>query len=209
MVFDRIGIPGAAGIVNFVVLTAALSSCNSGIFSTGRMLYTLAGFRQAPAVLRQVSRQKVPAVGLVASFGVMLIGVAINYFIPGRAFTYITSVATVCGLFVWGMIVFTHLRYRRAVDCRTAARKRASACPARRPRTGSCSASSPMVLVLLAFNKDTVIALYVAPVWVLVLVVGYFASRSHHVTSTREPAATGAAAAAAAATAAPAAQAAR
>jgi AAT family amino acid transporter/D-serine/D-alanine/glycine transporter len=71
VVFDRIGIPGAAGIVNFVVLTAALSSCNSGIFSTGR---TLAGFRQAPAVLRKVSRQKVPAVGLVASFGVMLIG---------------------------------------------------------------------------------------------------------------------------------------
>ena len=110
VVFDRVGIPGAAGIVNFVVLTAALSSCNSGIFSTGRMLYTLAGFRQAPAALRRVSRQKVPALGLVVSFSVMLIGVAINYFIPERAFIYITSIATVCGLFVWGMIVFTHLR---------------------------------------------------------------------------------------------------
>ena len=76
VVFDRVGIPGAAGIVNFVVLTAALSSCNSGIFSTGRMLYTLAGFRQAPAALRKVSRQKVPALGLVVSFSVMLIGVA-------------------------------------------------------------------------------------------------------------------------------------
>jgi len=57
VVFSKVGIPAAAGIVNFVVLTAALSSCNSGIFSTGRMLYTLAGFRQAPAALRpQVQR---------------------------------------------------------------------------------------------------------------------------------------------------------
>ena len=42
--------------MNFVVLTAALSSCNSGIFSTGRMLYTLAGYRQAPARLRKVQQ---------------------------------------------------------------------------------------------------------------------------------------------------------
>ena len=52
----------------------------------------------------------------MVSFSVMLIGVAINYFIPERAFTYITSIATVCGLYVWGMIVFTHLRYRREVN---------------------------------------------------------------------------------------------
>ena len=52
-VFERVGIPAAAGIINFVVITAAASSCNSGIFSTGRMLYTLAQFRLAPARLRQ------------------------------------------------------------------------------------------------------------------------------------------------------------
>ena len=75
VVFSRVGIPTAAGIVNFVVLTAALSSCNSGIFSTGRMLYTLAGFRQAPASLRKVSRHKVPAVGMMVSFVAMLGGV--------------------------------------------------------------------------------------------------------------------------------------
>jgi AAT family amino acid transporter len=190
VVFDRVGIPAAAGIVNFVVLTAALSSCNSGIFSTGRMLYTLAGFRQAPAALRRVSQQKVPAVGLVVSFAVMLIGVVINYFIPERAFTYITSIATVCGLFVWGMIVFSHLRYRRHVNA------------GRLPKSKFRMPASPagnwfvlgflaMVLVLLAFNEDTVIALYVAPVWVAALVVGYFASRSHHIRRTGEPGAAG------------------
>ena len=48
MVFERMGLPAAALVINFVVITAAASSCNSGIFSTGRMLYTLAHFGQAP-----------------------------------------------------------------------------------------------------------------------------------------------------------------
>jgi amino acid transporter, AAT family len=190
VVFDRIGIPAAAGIVNFVVLTAALSSCNSGIFSTGRMLYTLAGFRQAPAALRRVSPQKVPAAAIAASFSVMLIGVVLNYFIPERAFTYITSVATVCGLFVWGMVVYAHLCYRRMVD--------AAQLPESEFRMPATPAGNwfvlgflAMVLVLLAFNEDTVIALYVAPVWVVVVVVGYFASRSHHIRLTGEPGAAG------------------
>ena len=185
VVFDRIGIPGAAGIVNFVVLTAALSSCNSGIFSTGRMLYTLAGFGQAPAGLRKISRQKVPAVGLVVSFTVMLGGVAINYFIPERAFTYITSIATVCGLYVWGMIMVSHIGYRRRVAA------------ARLPESKFRMPLSPaadwfvlafllLVTVLLGFNKDTAIALYVAPVWIVVMVVGFFLSRSHHVRVRRE-----------------------
>ena len=63
MVFDHIGIPAAAGIINFVVITAAASACNSGIFSTGRMLYTLAQFKQAPRVFGRVSRRHVPAAG--------------------------------------------------------------------------------------------------------------------------------------------------
>ena len=190
VVFDRVGIPTAAGIVNFVVLTAALSSCNSGIFSTGRMLYTLAGFRQAPAALRKVSPQKVPAVGIAVSFSVMLIGVVLNYFIPERAFTYITSVATVCGLFVWGMVVYAHLCYRRLVNAGRlpASQFRMPATPAGNWFTLGFLA---MVLVLLAFNKDTVIALYVAPVWIVVLVVGYFASRAHHIRLTPEPAPAG------------------
>jgi len=179
LVFAKVGIPAAAGIVNFVVLTAALSSCNSGIFSTGRMLYTLAGYRQAPAPLRKVSRQKVPALGMTVSFAVMLLGVVINYFIPARAFIYITSVATVCGLFVWGMTVFAHLCYRRYVDS------------GRLPPSGYRLPGYPvtnwfvlaflmLVLVLLGFSKDTRIALYVAPVWAAVMLVAYITSRSQH-----------------------------
>ena len=124
MVFSKVGIPTAAGIINFVVLTAALSSCNSGIFSTGRMLYTLAGYRQAPAGLRKLSRNKVPATGMMVSFVAMLVGVLLNYFIPASAFAYITSVATGCGLFVWAMVMVAHMRYRKLVKAGPAARGR-------------------------------------------------------------------------------------
>ena len=67
MVFDHIGIPAAAGIINFVVITAAASACNSGIFSTGRMLYTLAQFRQAPHAFAKVNARHVPSSAITSS----------------------------------------------------------------------------------------------------------------------------------------------
>ena len=63
LVFEKIGIPAGAGLINFVVITAAASSCNSGIFSTGRMLYSLAKVRHAPRAFGNVSRRNVPRGG--------------------------------------------------------------------------------------------------------------------------------------------------
>ena len=60
MTFERLGIKTAAGIINFVVITAALSSCNGGIFSTGRMLYSLAQNGQAPANFATTAKNGVP-----------------------------------------------------------------------------------------------------------------------------------------------------
>jgi len=90
--FSKVGIGYAAGIINFVVLTAALSSCNSGIFSTGRMLYTLALQGKAPAAFGKLNRRHVPANGLLASAVLLLVGVILNYLVPGKVFTYVTSV---------------------------------------------------------------------------------------------------------------------
>ncbi|MGC3048195.1 amino acid permease, partial [Pseudomonas aeruginosa] len=63
--FEGLGIKYAAGIINFVVITAALSSCNGGIFSTGRMLYSLSQHRQAPAFFGNASRSGVPRRALI------------------------------------------------------------------------------------------------------------------------------------------------
>ncbi|MCX2734132.1 amino acid permease [Saccharopolyspora sp. NFXS83] len=174
--FALIGIPAAAGIINFVVITAALSSCNSGIFSTGRMLRTLSEDGHAPNAVGKLSSRAVPSRAIAVTFGAMLLGVLLNYVAPEEAFTYITSASTVGALFTWGMIVIAHLGFRRKV-----ARGEIQATAFRMPWAPYSNyvvlAFLAMVVVLLAFDSDTIIALYITPVLVIALGVGYVVSQ--------------------------------
>jgi len=171
-VFSDIGIATAAGIVNFVVLTAALSSCNSGIFSTGRMLYTLSGVGQAPRRLHRVNSRQIPASAITISAVVMLLGVAINYVVPNKAFIYITSTATAGAMWTWGVIVISHLAYRRKL-----AQGAVAASPFRMPGSPVTNwivvAFLAFVTVLLAFNSSQRVALYAGAVWAVVIVTAY------------------------------------
>jgi AAT family amino acid transporter/D-serine/D-alanine/glycine transporter len=171
-VFEKIGIPAAAGIINFVVITAAASSCNSGIFSTGRMLYTLAQFKQAPARFGKVNARHVPAAGILLSAVCMLIGVVLNYLVPEEVFTYVTSVATIGAVWTWGIIVWAHLKYREAVR-----QGRATPVSYRMPGAPLANwfvlAFLLSVLAFLAMDTGTRVALYVAPIWFALLTVGY------------------------------------
>ncbi|MFO1106057.1 MAG: amino acid permease [Amaricoccus sp.] len=172
MVFERMGLPAAALVINFVVITAAASSCNSGIFSTGRMLYTLAHFGQAPKAFGKVNKNHVPALGITVSVAVMLLGVVLNYFIPEQVFVYVTSVALVGTLWTWGMIMLAHIGYRRAV-----ARGEAAPVSFRMPgapfTNWAVLAFLVMVAIFLGFDSGTRVALYVAPVWFAILGIGY------------------------------------
>jgi amino acid transporter, AAT family len=176
MVFDRIGLPAAAGIINFVVITAAASSCNGGIFSTGRMLYTLAQFGQAPRAFAKVNRNHVPATAITTSVAVMLIGVVLDYFIPDQVFVYVTSVALVGALWTWAMMVVAHLGYRRAVA-------RGEAAPVRFRMPGAPYSNwlvlifLGMVFILLGTEESTRVAIYVAPIWFGLLGLGYHFTR--------------------------------
>ena len=172
MVFERMGLPMAAGLINFVVITAAASSCNSGIFSTGRMLYTLSHFGQAPAAFGKVNRNHIPATGITVSVIVMLFGVVLNYFIPEQVFVYVTSVALIGTIWTWGMIMLSHIGYRRAV-----ARGEAKAVDYRMPGAPVTNwlvlVFLAMVAVFLGVDESTRVAIYVAPVWFALLAIGY------------------------------------
>ena len=172
LVFDKVGIPAAAGIINFVVITAAASSCNSGLFSTGRMLYTLAQVRQAPQAFAKVSSRHVPAAGITASAILMLIGVVLNYLVPERVFVYVTSISLVGSLWTWALIVIAHLGYRKAV-----AAGEARPVSYRMPGTPYTNwlvvGFLILVAVFLSLDAGTRVALYVAPVWFAILTVGY------------------------------------
>src|SRR5262249_5111541 len=122
MTFSRLGIPAAAGIINFVVLTAALSSCNSGLFSTARMLYNLAQQGQAPRVLGRVSRSGVPVYGVSVSVALLLVGVRLNSLAPQHVFGGLPSVATFGATWPWGVILIAPLRFRRPLSADQIAR---------------------------------------------------------------------------------------
>ncbi|GGZ22334.1 amino acid permease [Streptomyces poonensis] len=185
--FAQIGIPAGAGIVNFVVLTAALSSCNSGMYSTGRMLRTLADNGEAPKVFSRLSATKTPALGITVSVLFMGIGVILNYIVPEKAFGYVTSVATAAGIWTWLMILISHVLYRRAV---VAGRLPASSFPA--PGGSVCSWIAIVFLlgvtVMIGIDADARICLYVMAGWAAALAVGWFAlkSRNPEVTTRRE-----------------------
>jgi AAT family amino acid transporter/D-serine/D-alanine/glycine transporter len=171
-VFEKIGLPAAAGIINVVVITAATSSCNSGIFSTGRMLWALAQRGQGPRVFATLSRQRVPAAAIHATAVLLLIAVALNYVVPEEVFTWVTSIALVGTFWTWGIILVSHRNYRRAV-----AAGKATAAPFRMPGAPYANWAVLAFLVavsaLLALDPGTRVALYVAPVWFALLGVGY------------------------------------
>ena len=111
-IFSNVGVPAAAHILNFVVLTAAVSVYNSAIYSNSRMLYGLAMKNEAPEFLGKLSKRGVPVNGIFVSSGITLLCVALNYFFPGKVFMVLMSVATIAATISWMTITITHLKFR-------------------------------------------------------------------------------------------------
>ncbi len=176
-VFEKLRVPAAAAIMTIVVITAAASSCNSGIFSTGRMLWTLAQQGSAPRVFARLNARQVPAAGIHASAAVMLIAVALNYRVPKEVFTWLTSITLIGTLWTWGVILVAHRNYRVAV---AAGRARAVAfrMPGAPVANWAVLAFLLAVTALLWVDDETRVALYVAPAWFGLLWLGYRFLRS-------------------------------
>jgi AAT family amino acid transporter/D-serine/D-alanine/glycine transporter len=171
--FAGIGLPAAGGIMNFVVLTSALSACSSGLFSNGRLLKRLSDDGLAPAALGRTSSRHVPARGILISGVCMLLGVAVNALMPDQAFVYITSVATLGGIWCWGVILVSHLVYRRRVRQGLVAAS-SFRLPLATPLCIATLGFLAFVLCLLGLDADQRVALYALPLWAAILVGGYY-----------------------------------
>lgn len=171
--FSLAGLGIAATVVNLVVLTSAMSSANSGIYSTSRMVFGLANDGDAPKMFGRLSSRKVPQNALFLSCVLLLGGVALLYAGKdiGAAFDMVTTVSAVCFMFVWSIILASYLVFRK-----------------RRPRLHEASTFKMpggivMVWVVFAFfgflvwalttQPDTLTALLVTPTWFAVLAVAY------------------------------------
>lgn len=115
-VFSRLGVPGAGDIMNAVVLTAALSSCNSGLYATGRVMRALSTRGEAPGFVGRMSERHVPYGGIAFTGLVLMFGVALNYAVPKMAFDIATSISSLGVVAVWGTLLWCQLRLRAAAN---------------------------------------------------------------------------------------------
>ena len=112
----RMGIPGAADVMNAVVLTAVLSCLNSGLYTASRMLFVLGARREAPQVLTRLSRRSVPLNAILASTGVGYLCVIAAYLWPTTVFMFLLNSSGAIALFVYLMISLSELRMRRQLQ---------------------------------------------------------------------------------------------
>ena len=114
-VFSSVGIPYVASIMNLVVITAALSSSNTDLYLTTRMLFSLSRGQYAPEWLGRLSEKGVPRHALAVSTGGMAAAILLAIYAPAKAFLLLYGVAVAGMLFVWIIILLTHLAFRRAL----------------------------------------------------------------------------------------------
>lgn len=171
VIFSRLGVGPAADVLNFVVLTAAISVYNSGIYSNGRMLHALAGQGNAPGIFLRLNAGKVPYVGVLFSSCCTLAAVAINYLVPEGAFMQVMAVATAAATVTWAMIVLVHVRFRMAHSA--SLRRRVFPAPFFPYANYACLAFLALVVAAMTQIDSMRTAVYVLPVWLAILYAGY------------------------------------
>jgi L-asparagine permease len=120
--FSRIGFGGAGSLMNVVVLTAAFSSLNAGLYSTGRILRSMAVNGSAPRFTARMSKNGVPYGGILLTSVIGLFGVALNAITPSQAFEIVLNIAALGVLAAWATIVLCQLRLYRLANAGTTSR---------------------------------------------------------------------------------------
>ncbi len=167
-IFDRIGIPGAAHILNLVVLTAVISVYNSGLYANGRMLHSLAEQGNAPRYLRRVSRTGVPTAGVLTSSAVTVLAVLVVFLWPEFAFQYLMSVALISAIINWSMIMITQMKFRRRIGPDGVAQLKFKL-PLARVTPWVVLAALALIVILMWFHPAYRTAVIVGPIWVALL----------------------------------------
>jgi L-asparagine permease len=175
--FGKLGVPHAGSVMNFVVLTAAFSSLNAGLYSTGRILRSMSMNGSAPTFTNRMSKRGVPYGGILLTSVIALFGIWLNYIVPSQAFEIVLNIASLGILASWASIVLCQLKLWKLSKDGLAQR------PAYRmfgaPYTGIATLLFLfVVLVITAFDYPdgtwTVASLVVI---VPLLIIGWFAAR--------------------------------
>ncbi|MFI0444787.1 amino acid permease [Actinomadura sp. 6N118] len=115
-VLSKVGVPAAGDVMNLIVITAALSSLNSGLYSTGRILRSLGSAGSAPRFTTAMSRSQVPYGGILMTGAVCVLGVGLNAWMPKDAFEIVLNLSAIAILATWSLIMICHLLFVRRAD---------------------------------------------------------------------------------------------
>ena len=163
----------AASVVNFVVLTAAASSANSGVYSTSRMLFGLSWADNAPHIFRKLTTRSVPGISLIVTCASLLTSIPLLYTSKSiiEAFTTVTTVASVLFILVWCVIVISYLRFLTLrPELHEASTFRL---PGQRAAAWLCLAFFAFVIWTLTQAHDTRVAVFASPLWLVALGVAW------------------------------------
>ena len=116
LAFERMGIPGAGTLMNFVVLTAVLSVLNSSLYTTSRMLFALTRHNDAPGFFTNTTARGVPIWAILAGTSFGYVSVAIYYFFPANVFTWLINASGAIALFAYLLIAISELVMRRRLE---------------------------------------------------------------------------------------------
>ncbi|MFN4189048.1 MAG: amino acid permease, partial [Acinetobacter johnsonii] len=113
LIFDSLGSQGVATVLNFVVLTAAISVYNGTSYGTSRMLLGLAEQGNAPQFLKKINQRGIPYAAILCSALVTLLCVVLNYIFPEKAFKLLMSLVVSAIVINWMMLALTHLKFKQ------------------------------------------------------------------------------------------------
>lgn len=175
--FSKLGVPYIGSIMNIVVLSAALSSLNSGLYSTGRILRSMSMGGSAPQFMSKMSKQQVPYAGILVTIAVYIVGVVLNYYVPSQVFEIVLNIASLGIISSWAFIVVCQMRLRKAIK-----EGKADDVSFKLPWAPFTSWLTLLflasVLVLMAFDyPNGTYTIAAIPLIALVLVVGWFGVR--------------------------------
>jgi amino acid transporter, AAT family len=143
-VFEFAHIPAISSLMNFTVLTAALSGATANLYVTSRMLYSLAESGYAPAKLTELSPAGVPQKAILVSASGILVALLVEHFTPQNAFLYIIGASLFGGMLAWCIALAAHIAMRRNLSANEIARL-----PMRAPGGATASALAFVAIVLV------------------------------------------------------------
>lgn len=166
LIFKQMGIEWAAHLLNFIILTASVSVCNSGMYANSRMLLGLAEQGNAPQIFKRVTQQGIPVPAVLFSALLIFGCVLLNYFVPEKALSYLIYIVVAAAVLNWMMISLIHLKFRKAMKQQGIQTKFPALFA---PFTNYLVLVFMLMILYIMWSQGFMLSVLMLPVWILLL----------------------------------------